>query len=68
MKQFFVFFLTMIGLNGFGQYTLTETSFSKTYTQLRTWEKPDSVWLYSNGANTQWTFHFNVDFFPFSKN
>jgi len=68
MKHFFMVFLTMIGLNVFGQFNLTENSFSKTYTQLRTWEKPDSVWVYSNGSNTQWTFHFNVDFFPFSKN
>ena len=67
MKQFIGIFLTMVGLTSFGQYELTESSFSKTYTQLRTWEKPDSTWVYSNGSNTEWTFHFNVDFFPFQE-
>lgn len=67
MKKFIGLFLTMIGLTSFAQYELTESSFSKTYSQLRTWEKPESTWVYSNGSTTQWTFHFNVDFFPFEK-
>ena len=65
MKKFILTLLTAISLNAFGQYTPQEGTFSKTYTQLRIWEKPDSTWVYSDGTFVDWTFIFNVEFFAF---
>jgi len=65
MKKFILTLLTAISLNAFGQYTPQEETFSKTYTQLRIWERPDSTWVYSDGTFVDWTFVFNVEFFAF---
>ena len=65
MKKFILILLTAISLNAFGQYTPQEETFSKTYTQLRIWERPDSTWVYSDGTFVDWTFIFNVEFFAF---
>ena len=65
MKKFILTLLTAISLNAFGQYTPQEETFSKTYTQLRIWERPDSTWVYSDGTFVDWTFIFNVEFFAF---
>lgn len=65
MKKFILTLLTVISLNAFGQYTPQEETFSKTYTQLRIWERPDSTWVYSDGTFVDWTFIFNVEFFAF---
>jgi hypothetical protein len=65
MKKFILTLLTAISVTAFGQYTPQEETFSKTYTQLRIWEKPDSTWVYSDGTFVDWTFIFNVEFFAF---
>lgn len=65
MKKLILMFLTSFSLMAYGQYNTTDNSFSKTYTQLRVWEKPDSTWVYSDGTFTDWTFIFNVEFFSF---
>jgi hypothetical protein len=65
MKKFILTLLTAISVTAFGQYTPQEETFSKTYTQLRIWEKPDSTWVYSDGTFVDWTFVFNVEFFAF---
>lgn len=66
MKKLILMFLTSFSLMAYGQYNTTDNSFSKTYTQLRVWEKPDSTWVYSDGTFTDWTFIFNVEFFSFA--
>jgi hypothetical protein len=63
MKKLILMLLTSFSLMAYGQYNTTEETFSKTYTQLRIWEKPDSTWVYSDGTFTDWTFIFNVEFF-----
>jgi hypothetical protein len=65
MKKFILILLTAISVTAFGQYTPQEETFSKTYTQLRIWERPDSTWVYSDGTFVDWTFIFNVEFFAF---
>jgi len=65
MKKLFLTLLTAVSFTSFGQYTLTEGSFSTTYTQLRSYEKVDSTWVYSDGALKDWTFIFNVDCFTY---
>ena len=65
MKKLILMLLTSFSLMAYGQYNTTDNSFSKTYTQLRVWEKPDSTWVYSDGTFTDWTFIFNVEFFSF---
>lgn len=65
MKKLILILLTSFSLMAYGQYNTTEETFSKTYTQLRIWEKPDSTWVYSDGTFTDWTFIFNVEFFSF---
>lgn len=65
MKKLILMLLTSFSLMAYGQYNTTEETFSKTYTQLRIWEKPDSTWVYSDGTFTDWTFIFNVEFFSF---
>jgi len=62
MKKLFLILLTIVSFTSFGQYTPTEDTFSKTYTQIRMWEKSDSIWVYSDGSFIEWTFHFNVNF------
>jgi len=48
------------------QYKYDDGSFGKTYTQLRNYQLigDDSDWSYTGGDFVEWTFHFNVDFFP----
>ena len=65
MKKLFLTLFTAVSLTSFGQYTLTEGSFSTTYTQLRSYEKVDSLWAYTGGTFKDWTFIFNVDCFTF---
>ena len=50
MKKLFLILLTIVSFTSFGQYTPTEDTFSKTYTQIRMWEKSDSIWVYSDGS------------------
>jgi len=52
----------LFSVMSYGQYIPTEGTFSKTYTQIRTWERPDSTWVYADGTLKEWTFHYNVDF------
>lgn len=65
MKKLFLTLLTAVSFTSFGQYVLTEGSFSKTFTQLRSFEKQDSTWVYSDGGLKEWTFIFNVDCFTY---
>lgn len=65
MKKLFLTLLTAVSFTSFGQYVPTEGSFSKTYTQLRSYEKIDSLWVYSDGGLKDWTFIFNVDCFTY---
>jgi len=62
MKKLFLTLLTAVSFTSFGQYIPTEGTFSKTYSQIRTWERLDSTWVYTDGTLKDWTFHYNVDF------
>ena len=65
MKKLLFTLLTVISTTAFSQYTETESSFSKTFTQLRTYERPEGAedWIYSGGDFVIWTLSLNVDFF-----
>lgn len=65
MKNLLLTLLTVVSFTSFGQYIPTEGSFSKTYTQLRSFEKQDSLWNYSGGDFKEWTFIFNVNCFTY---
>jgi hypothetical protein len=65
MKKLFLTLLTAVSFTSFGQYIPTEGSFSTTYTQLRSFEKQDSLWNYSGGDFKEWTFIFNVNCFTY---
>jgi len=65
MKNLLFTLLAMASFTAFIQYTPDEGSFTVTYSQLRSYEKPEgqSDWVYANGDFHTWTFQFNVDFF-----
>lgn len=62
MKKLIILLLTFFSVSAFGQYTENEESFTKIYTHLRTWQRADSLWNYTDGTNGEWKFIYNVDF------
>ena len=68
MKKLILALLITSSFTAFGQYTTDEGSFAVTYSQLRSYERPEgqSDWIYANGDLHIWTFQFNVDFFCMS--
>ena len=66
MKNLLFTLLATISFTAFGQYTHREGSFQKTFTQVRNHQiiGDDPEWSYTGGDFVEWTFHFNVDFFP----
>ena len=66
MKKFLFILLAAASFPTFGQYTHDEGSFQKTFTQVRNHQiiGDDTEWSYTGGNFAEWTFHFNVDFFP----
>jgi len=65
MKKLILMLLASFSLTAYGQYITDESSFSKTYTQIRSFDKQDSLWVYAGGDFKEWTFVFNVDFFTY---
>ena len=65
MRKLFLTLFTALSFTSFGQYVTDEGSFTKTYTQLRSFNKQDSLWVYTGGDFKEWTFVFNVDFFTY---
>lgn len=65
MKKLILMLLTSFSLMAYGQYNTTDGSFTKTYTQLRSFNKVDSTWVYTGGDFKEWKFIFNVDFFTY---
>jgi hypothetical protein len=70
MKNFLLIIFSFLSFSVLGQYTYKEGSFSKTFTQVRNYQMISSdlaenaEWTYTGGNVLEWTFHFNVDFFP----